>query len=117
MQYGNCLLMRLHGKQMELFVYDDRVDLYKRSSNKVFSARYSHITGVYFRLASRANTGFIKVRAMGGMFDFVTYKFSRESPEHMNFVLGQLSAAKDEINARTIAARGLPPGSSVVSYF
>ena len=117
MQTGAKLLIQVVGKEMQLYVYEDRVDMYKKSSQKLFSARYTNITNVYFRPTSYSNTGFIKVRAMGSMFDFVTYKFNRESPEQINFLLGQLTAAKDEINARVVAARGFPQGSSVVTYY
>ena len=111
------LIIQVEGKNMYLNVYDDRVELYKPSTQKVFSFRYESINRVMFRLTSSANTGFIKVRAQSGMFDFVTYKFKREPMDQVNFLQGQLTAAKNEIDARVKAAKGLPPASTVVTYY
>lgn len=111
------LIIKVVGKGMQLFVYEDRVDMFKENSQKLFSATYQSINNIYFRQISSSKTGFIKIRANGTMFDFVTYKFKRESQEQRSFLNGELNAAKEEINKRAVAARGLPAGSSIVSYF
>ncbi len=111
------LIIQVEGKNMYLNVYDDRVELYKPATQKVFSFRYESINRVMFRLMSSANTGFIKVRAQNGMFDFVTHKFKREPLDQVHLLQGQLTAAKNEIDARVKAAKGLPPASTVVTYY
>ena len=111
------LIIQVEGKNMFLSVYDDRVELYKPVTAKVFSYRYIEINRVMFRLMSAVETGFLKVRAQSGMFDFVTYKLKREPADRAAFLQGQLTAAKNEIDARVKAARGLPSGSTVVTYY
>lgn len=114
----NGLLYRFLGKNMQLSVYEDRVELYKDFTGKRWTVPYSIINNVMFRQVSYENTGFIKVRAQGIMFDFVTYKFrSSDSHADMQSVRSIMDAAKNEINKRVVAYRGLPENTSIITYY
>lgn len=114
----NGLLYRFLGKNMELSIFEDRVELYKDLSMKRWTVPYSIINNVMFRQVSHEKTGFIKVRAQGIMFDFVTYKFNRrDSQQDMQNLRSLMEAAKDEINRRVVARRGLPENTSIITYY
>lgn len=114
----NELLYRILGKNMEISVFEDRVELYKDFSGKRWTVPYRIINNVMFRQISYDNTGFIKVRANGIMFDFVTYKFGRrDSQADMENMRALMEAAKDEINRRVVAMRGLPENTSIITYY
>lgn len=114
----NALLYRFLGKNMELSIFEDRVELYKDLSMKRWTVPYNIINNVYFRQVSHNKTGFIKVRAQGIMFDFVTYKFNRhDSEKDMQNLCSLMEAAKEEINKRVVALRGLPENTSIITYY
>ena len=117
MSNTNQPVVQIPGKDMHLYVFEDRVELFKAISNKVFSFQYNLINKVLFRPTSSSQTGFIKVRAQSGMFDFVTYKFRRETIDEINNMINLLTAAKNEIDARVKAAKGMPENSTVVIYY
>jgi len=110
-------IITVAGKGMNLYVYEDRALLYKPNTQRSFVCRFIYTTKVMYRPASRENTGFIKMRSKDGMFDFITFKFKRETPEQQQAALSALIYAKDVINAKIAAARGLPEGTNVIQYF
>ena len=118
MENENTLVVRVMGKNMELNVYEERAELYKAMWSKFHTAYYSAIHSIYFREPSFEQTGFIKVRAQGSMFDFVTYRTSSsDTSEQTQAMKDKMHAALGEIEKRVREARGLPDNARLVTYF
>jgi hypothetical protein len=70
------------GKNAILNVFPECVTYKKFGNHREAVAWYPKIIRVDFRMMSWSDTGFIKVRALGANFDFVTHRLHRrETPD------------------------------------
>ena len=118
MKNGNALVIRVLGKNMELSVYEDRVELFKAMWSTAYVAQYANIHRLQFRQPAYEKTGFIKIKGSGAPLDFVTYKSRRrDTTEQIESVQNEMHKALNEIESRVKAARGLPDNAWLTQYF